>query len=66
MDFYVLAFNDDDSEHECDGIIMDDDFDDDYDDGDDEDDDGDGEDADEMIQLLSQRRVASPPLLTLH
>ena len=39
---------------------------DDDDDGDDEDDDGDGEDADEMIQLLSQRRVASPPLLTLH
>ena len=46
MDFYVLAFNDDDSEHECDGIIMDDDFDDDYDDGDGDDNDDDDEDDD--------------------
>ena len=40
--------------------------DDDNDGGDDDDEDGDDEDSNEMIQLLSQRRVASPPLLTLH
>ena len=46
LDFYVVAFNYDDSEHECDSIIVDDDFGDNYDDGDDEDDDDDDEDDD--------------------
>ena len=47
MDFYVVAFNYDDSEHECDSIIVDADFDDDYDDGDGDDNVGDDEDDDD-------------------
>ena len=47
LDFYVVAFNYDDSEHECDSIIVDADFDDDYDDGDGDDNVGDDEDDDD-------------------